>query len=79
MWELSSLTSGAGTTTMQSVCSPIAWCWGGMHSIKSKAYSCLGVLMAPLLDGLLICLYNLALLESIDCSLFIAEQRMQNM
>ena len=30
---------GAGTTTMQSICSPIAWYWDGMHSIKSKAYS----------------------------------------
>ena len=44
MWESGSLTTGAATTAMQSVCSPIARCWDGMHSIKSKTFSGLGVL-----------------------------------
>ena len=47
MWESGSLTTGAGTITMQSVCSPIARCWDSMYNIKLKANSGLGVLLTP--------------------------------
>ena len=47
MWEPGSLTMGAGTTTMQSVCSPIARCWDSMYNITFKANSGLGVLVNP--------------------------------
>ena len=38
---------GASTTTMQSVCSPIAQSWDSMYNITSKANSGLGVLVTP--------------------------------
>ena len=47
MWESGSLTTGAGTTTMQSVCNPIARCWDSMYKITSKANSGLGVQVTP--------------------------------
>ena len=47
MWESGSLTTGSGTTTMQSVCSPIARCWGSMYNITFKADSGLGILVTP--------------------------------
>ena len=40
-------TAGAGTTTMQSVCSPVARCWDSMYSNTFKANSGLGVLVTP--------------------------------
>ena len=38
---------GSGTTTMKSVCSPIARRWDGMYNITFKANLGLGVLVTP--------------------------------